>query len=140
MLITDLARGRSALAELRALGCRIALDDFGTGYSSLAYLRRFPPDTLKVDRVFINNVHRDRGDAAILDAILALAASLDLTVVAEGIEEQAQVDWLCARGCAIGQGFLLGKPMPAHRLEALYLPVADALQHKAIVNRGGAVS
>jgi|GEM_PF-1012861 len=140
VLITDLARGRSALADLRALGCRIALDDFGTGYSSLAYLRRFPPDTLKVDRVFISNVHRDRGDAAIVEAILALAASLGVTVVAEGIEEQAQVDWLCARGCALGQGFLLGKPMPAHRLEALYLNEADSLRHQALVSGGGSAS
>jgi diguanylate cyclase (GGDEF)-like protein len=119
VLVNDSARVQDALHDLRRLGCRIALDDFGTGYSSLSYLKRFPPDSLKIDRSFIINVHRDRGDAAILDAVLAMAASLGVEVVAEGIEEPEQLAWLKRRGCTLAQGFLLARPMPAHQLESL---------------------
>jgi diguanylate cyclase (GGDEF)-like protein len=119
ILISDSAQIQKGLADLRALGCRIALDDFGTGYSSLAYLRRFPPDSLKIDRCFIRNVHRDPGDAAVVDAILALAQSLRMEVVAEGVECAEQLEWLRARGCSLAQGYHLGRPMPAPRLEAL---------------------
>jgi diguanylate cyclase (GGDEF)-like protein len=118
VLISDSPQVRRRLSALRDLGCRLALDDFGTGFSSLAYLRRFPPDSLKIDRAFIRNVHRDRGDAAIVEAILALAGKLGIEVVAEGVEEEAQRDWLAERGCALAQGYLFAKPMPGHRLEA----------------------
>jgi EAL domain-containing protein (putative c-di-GMP-specific phosphodiesterase class I) len=108
------------LLALRELGCKISLDDFGTGYSSLAYLKHFVPDTLKIDQAFVRNLHTDPRDAAIVESILALARSLDLIVVAEGIELQAQLDWLLARGCQQGQGYLLGRPMSAARLVAQF--------------------
>ncbi|MCZ8131863.1 MAG: EAL domain-containing protein [Steroidobacteraceae bacterium] len=108
-----------SLARLKRLGCRIALDDFGTGYSSLAYLQRLPLDSLKVDRSFVANVHRSPGDAAIFEAIANLAARFGLAVVAEGVEEEAQLRWLERSGCDEAQGFLLGHPMRAAELELL---------------------
>jgi EAL domain-containing protein (putative c-di-GMP-specific phosphodiesterase class I) len=107
------------LAELRALGVRLALDDFGTGYSSLAYLRRFPVDTLKVDRSFVATVARTEGDAAIVGAVLGLAVGMGIDVVAEGIEEVAQLERLREMGCRLGQGYLLGRPGSAEDADAL---------------------
>lgn len=130
VLVSDSPQIQNGLRELRELGCRIALDDFGTGYSSLAYLKRFPPDLLKIDREFIRNVHRDRGDAAIFDAILTLASSLGLDVVAEGVEEPEQLEWLRRRGCQLAQGYLLARPMPAHRLEELLQEIATGLYRR----------
>ncbi len=120
VLVDDSPEVRQGLLALRELGCRISLDDFGTGYSSLAYLKHFVPDTLKIDQAFVRNLHTDPRDAAIVESILALARSLDLLVVAEGIELQAQLDWLLARGCQQGQGYLLGRPMSAARLVAQF--------------------
>jgi EAL domain-containing protein (putative c-di-GMP-specific phosphodiesterase class I)/PleD family two-component response regulator len=120
VLVDDSPDVRRGLLALRQLGCRISLDDFGTGYSSLAYLKHFVPDTLKIDQAFVRNVHSDPRDAAIVESILALARSLNLTVIAEGIEVQAQLDWLLERGCQQGQGYLLGRPMSAARLAAQF--------------------
>jgi len=90
---------RSALERLRQIGCRIALDDFGTGYSSLAYITRFPPDRIKIDKAFVNNVDRSASDAAVANAILSLGKSLNLVVTAEG--SSAPVKWNgCARAAA----------------------------------------
>jgi diguanylate cyclase (GGDEF)-like protein len=121
VLVQDSATVRRALARLRELGCRIALDDFGTGYSSLAYITRFPPDRLKIDKAFVRNVDRSASDAAIANAILSLAKTLGLGVTAEGIERPGQLEWLRARGCEEVQGFLLSRPLSAADLEARYL-------------------
>ncbi len=107
---------KSALAQLhglRAAGMRIALDDFGTGYSSLAYLRRFPFDTLKIDRSFIREVMQRPDARAIVKMILGLARTLGMETVAEGVEEPAQAGLLAFHGCTTMQGFLVGQPMPA---------------------------
>jgi len=124
LLVKDSAAVRRALERLRELGCRISLDDFGTGYSSLAYITRFPPDRIKIDKAFVHNVDRSTRDGAIASTILSLAASLDLVVTAEGIERPGQLAWLKARGCDEGQGFLLSRPVSAEELEAHYLAVA----------------
>ncbi len=121
LLIKDSATVRSALEQLRQLGCRIALDDFGTGYSSLAYITRFPPDRIKIDKTFVSNVDRSSQDAAVASAILSLCHSLGVTVTAEGIERSGQLEWLRARGCHEVQGFLLCRPLSAHDLEQRYL-------------------
>ena len=121
LLVKDSARVRTALEKLRQLGCRIALDDFGTGYSSLAYITRFPPDRIKIDKAFVNNVDRSPSDGAVASAILSLGKSLNLTVTAEGIERSGQLQWLRARGCDEGQGFLLSRPLSARDLEIRYL-------------------
>ncbi|HTC52582.1 MAG TPA: EAL domain-containing protein [Steroidobacteraceae bacterium] len=121
LLVKDSVAVRTALEGLRQLGCRIALDDFGTGYSSLAYITRFPPDRIKIDKAFVTNVDRAPGDAAVASAILSLGRNLGVTVTAEGIERQAQLEWLRARGCDEVQGFLLSRPLSVQDLEQRYL-------------------
>ncbi len=125
VLIKDSAAGRSALRRLRELGCRVALDDFGTGYSSLAYITRFPPDRIKIDKAFVLDVDTSAANAAIANAILSLAASLGVTVTAEGIERPGQLEWLRARGCQEAQGFLLARPLSAAALERQFLAPAS---------------
>jgi EAL domain-containing protein (putative c-di-GMP-specific phosphodiesterase class I) len=104
------------LQLLKALGVRISVDDFGTGYSSLSYLRRLPVDTLKIAKPFIDVVTRDAKD----EALVTLAGSLNMDVVAEGIEKQTQLDALLRMGCHLGQGFLVSQALPPDQLvEAL---------------------
>jgi EAL domain-containing protein (putative c-di-GMP-specific phosphodiesterase class I) len=138
LLVKDSATVRGALERLRLLGCRIALDDFGTGYSSLAYITRFPPDRIKIDKAFVNNVDRSASDGAVANAILSLGKSLDLIVTAEGIERTGQLEWLRARGCNEAQGFLLSRPLSAQDLENRYLLTAEA--QKSVDTRSGTAS
>jgi diguanylate cyclase (GGDEF)-like protein len=121
LLVKDSSTVRSALERLRQIGCKIALDDFGTGYSSLAYITRFPPDRIKIDKAFVNEVDRSGSDAAVANAILSLGKSLNLIVTAEGIERSGQLEWLRARGCDEVQGFLLSRPLSALDLENRFL-------------------
>jgi diguanylate cyclase (GGDEF)-like protein len=121
VLVRDSVKVRNALERLRQLGCRIALDDFGTGYSSLAYITRFPPDRLKIDKAFVRNVDHSASDAAIANAILSLAQTLGIVVTAEGVERSSQLEWLRSRGCEEVQGFLLSRPVSAAELEERYL-------------------
>jgi len=94
------------------MGVRIAIDDFGTGYSSLLYLKRLPATELKIDRGFVRNLAHDSEDRAIVSAIVALGQTLDLKIVAEGVETAAQQEFLTDMGCHSLQGFLFGHPMP----------------------------
>lgn len=111
-------RGAEVLARIRNSGVGIALDDFGTGYSSLSVLRRFPLTSLKIDRGFVRDIHSDSENAAIVAATIALAHSLNLIVIAEGLENESQVQWLREKGCDWVQGFLFAEAMPAERLTA----------------------
>jgi len=107
------------LQQLRRAGVLIAIDDFGTGYSSLSLLKHLPVDTLKIDRCFMRDIPDDEDDAAIVDAIIALAAALRLRVTAEGVETEAQLQHLVARGCHEVQGYLLGRPLTVEAFDGL---------------------
>ncbi|MES2049528.1 MAG: EAL domain-containing protein [Pseudomonadota bacterium] len=113
MVMQDVGSTLISLRELKNLGLSISLDDFGTGYSSLSYLRRFPIDELKIDKSFINDIHENPDDAAIASAIIAMAISLGLRVVAEGVEKKEQIEMLVAMGCTQVQGYYYGRPMDA---------------------------
>jgi EAL domain-containing protein (putative c-di-GMP-specific phosphodiesterase class I) len=109
----------SILHDLHALGTRIALDDFGTGYSSLSYLLGFPFDTIKIDRSFVSELERRPESAAIIRGIINLAANLRISVTAEGVETEAQLDFLADAGCNEVQGYLISMPVPANELPGL---------------------
>jgi EAL domain-containing protein (putative c-di-GMP-specific phosphodiesterase class I) len=111
MVMHDVDSTLSSLRALKNLGLSLSLDDFGTGYSSLSYLRRFPIDELKIDRSFINDIHTNPDDAAIAGAIIAMARSLSLSVVAEGVEKKEQADLLSKLGCSQVQGYYYARPL-----------------------------
>ncbi len=124
VLLDDHIQVAEELAGLRAAGLTLSLDDFGTGYSSLSYLKRFRFDVLKIDRSFVKGLPDDRDDVLLVKAILAMAKGLDLKVVAEGVENDAQLSFLAAQGCDLAQGYLLAKPMN----EAAYRTYLEDLQ------------
>ena len=120
VIINDMARALGILRRLKALGIRIAMDDFGTGYSSLATLQAFPFDKIKIDRSFVDRVEDSAQAAVIVRAVLGLGRSLGMGVVAEGVETEAQMQFLAAEACNEVQGYLIGKPQPIERFaEAL---------------------
>ncbi|MDU4094306.1 MAG: EAL domain-containing protein, partial [Pantoea sp.] len=116
------------LTALTDLGVNASIDDFGTGYSSLLYLKRLPASELKIDRAFVNELSENSGDATIVSAIVALAQSLNLKVVAEGVETPEQQAFLTNLGCNSLQGYLLGKPIPPERIHELkeYIETKDS--------------
>jgi diguanylate cyclase (GGDEF)-like protein/PAS domain S-box-containing protein len=131
-LIDDFSRALTTLRRLKSLGVRIAMDDFGTGYSSLSYLQAFPFDKIKIDRSFISNVESNMQSAAIVRAMIALARSLHLPVVAEGVENDAQLKFLSQESCDEAQGFLIGRPQPiAHYADLVQRPAAAMHGQKA---------
>jgi len=119
MLLRHVPITAETLEALHLLGVRMAIDDFGTGYSSLSYLRRLPIDTLKIDRMFVRDIPHDPDDSAITVAIIALVQSMKLEMIAEGVENTAQRDFLHARGCNVMQGFLFSRPLPAEEITRL---------------------
>lgn len=100
-----------SLHELSRFGMRLAIDDFGTGYSSLAYLKRFPVDTLKIDRAFITDISSDNDDVAIVEAVLGLGKHFNMKIVAEGVEDEDQLNFLADQGCDLAQGYFISQPM-----------------------------
>ncbi len=118
-LLDDIDNAISISEQLRALGVKLAIDDFGTGFSSLSYLKRFPVDYVKIDRSFISELEHSSQDAAITRAIIAMVHSLERKVVAEGVETQAQMDFLKANQCDEIQGYLLSPPVPAEQFAEL---------------------
>jgi EAL domain-containing protein (putative c-di-GMP-specific phosphodiesterase class I) len=126
MVMQNPTRAVELIRELKSLGIAISIDDFGTGYSSLAYLKRFPIDSLKIDRSFIHDLPRDTGNMAITQAVIGMAHSLKLTVIAEGVETREQLDFLRGHDCDQMQGFYFSKPVPAREIAALLAQPARA--------------
>ena len=120
ILMREVSEAMQILAGLKRLGLSIAVDDFGTGYSSLNYLKQFPIDVLKIDRTFVDGLPSGEQDAQIARAIIAMAHSLNLSVIAEGVETHEQLEFLREHGCDEVQGYLFGRPMPAARFEAQF--------------------
>ena len=131
LLLNDRVDIRTILEQLHGLGVTIAIDDFGTGYSALSYLTRFPVDTIKIDRSFIRELTTDRDSAVLAKAIVTLARSLRMEVVAEGVESEQQRDHLGSWGCHMVQGFLYSRPLPIQEFETLLStwPVPAAATH-----------
>ena len=119
MIMEDANQNIATLHEIKDMGVKLSVDDFGTGYSSLSYLKRFPLDELKIDRSFLVELGSDPDDAAIVTAIIAMAHSLGLRVVAEGVETRTQLSFLNKKGCDQCQGYLFSKPIGAEELTAL---------------------
>jgi EAL domain-containing protein (putative c-di-GMP-specific phosphodiesterase class I) len=120
ILMRDVSETMQILASLKKLGLSIAVDDFGTGYSSLNYLKQLPIDVLKIDRSFVDGLPDGEQDAQIARAIIAMSHSLNLAVIAEGVETQEQLEFLRQHGCDEVQGYLFGKPMPANQFAAQF--------------------
>jgi len=128
---TDLAL--NALNQLRDQGIRVAVDDFGVGYSSLSYLKKFPIDVLKIDQSFIRDISTDTNDAQIVRAIIAMGRSLNLTVLAEGVETEDQLDFLRGEGCEEVQGYLFSPPVPAE--EFIHLLLSGCKRSKTVAEK-----
>jgi diguanylate cyclase (GGDEF)-like protein/PAS domain S-box-containing protein len=118
-IMMDPQRAHALLKEIHELGVELSIDDFGTGYSSLAYLKFLPVSELKIDRTFVKHMHHDNDDAVIVQSVIDLAHNLGLKTVAEGIEDQATLEQLSDLGCNLGQGYHLGRPIPADALNTL---------------------
>ncbi|RXG97807.1 EAL domain-containing protein [Bradyrhizobium zhanjiangense] len=127
ILLHDEARVLDMFKRIQELGVRVLFDDFGTGYASLSYLKKFPLDGLKIDRSFVLDLLTDSDDAAIVGSTIGLSRQLGLTVVAEGIENRATADFLISMGCAEGQGYFFGRPMPSEAFERQFLTIERAI-------------
>ena len=119
LLIQESGQPLNILETLHGQGISLALDDFGTGYSSLSYLRRFPLRVLKIDSSFIRDLETDQNSKVLVDAIIAMAHSLELEIVAEGVENEVQLDFLRQRNVKIVQGYLFSPPVPAEKFRSL---------------------
>ena len=133
-LLEDMDRTKTVLNELRARGITIAIDDFGTGYSSMTYLRELPIDCIKIDRSFVALATEHGYDSTVIEALLTIGRTLELTVVAEGVETQEQLEYVRARGCQLAQGFLLARPMPIDDAEAYIFGEVEVAARPAAFN------
>jgi len=121
VIMHDIEQVIAILQQIKSLGVKLSIDDFGTGYSSLSYLKRFPVDRLKIDQSFVRDITSDPDDAAIAQAVINLGHSLDLKVIAEGVETQEQLDFLRDHGCDEKQGYLISRPVPAEDFARLLM-------------------
>jgi EAL domain-containing protein (putative c-di-GMP-specific phosphodiesterase class I) len=121
VLMRDAETSATVLHQLKAMGVQLAIDDFGTGYSSLSHLLKFPIDVLKIDKSFVHAISAIQGNGIIVRAVIGMGASLHYQVVAEGVEDQAQLHFLRAEQCGEGQGFLFGQGLVATQFATLLL-------------------
>ena len=119
MLLESIEETIATMNLLKEIGVKFSLDDFGTGYSSLQYLKRLPLDQLKIDQSFVRDIATDSSDRAIVRTIIAMAQSLNLNIIAEGVETEEQREFLMSKGCTNYQGYMFGKPIPIEQFEAL---------------------
>ncbi len=138
VLLQDADGTLVALRQLKQAGVSLSIDDFGTGYSSLSYLKRFPIDTLKIDRSFVKDLHCDADDAAICAAILAMSRQLGLNVVAEGVESEEQLEFLRRHGCNQIQGYLCSKPLSVDDFAAMLNNIAGSASDGKIEDKATA--
>jgi EAL domain-containing protein (putative c-di-GMP-specific phosphodiesterase class I) len=122
LLVSEVEEVIAKMNALKGKGVGFSIDDFGTGYSSLSYLKRLPLDQLKIDQGFVRDILVDPNDAAIAKMVIALAESMGLSVIAEGVETEAQRDFLAGLGCQNYQGYLFSRPLPIQDFEALVKP------------------
>jgi EAL domain-containing protein (putative c-di-GMP-specific phosphodiesterase class I) len=127
ILLEDEAQAKTAIESLKRVGVRLVFDDFGTGFGSLSYLKSFPLHGLKIDRSFVKDALSSESDRTIVRSVIGLAEGLDLSVIAEGIEDAATADLLLAMGCREGQGYYFGKPCPADEFERLFITLAGPI-------------
>jgi len=120
MLVSNVEEVIAKMGALKGCGVSFSLDDFGTGYSSLSYLKRLPLDQLKIDQGFVRDILIDANDAAIAKMVIALAESLGLSVIAEGVETEAQRDFLAGLNCNAYQGYLFSRPLPLMEFETFF--------------------
>jgi EAL domain-containing protein (putative c-di-GMP-specific phosphodiesterase class I) len=125
-LIKKQKQSVDVLQQLRDLGISLAIDDFGTGYSSLSYLKQLPINKLKIDQSFVRDISDDMEDAALVQAIIAMGKSLNLKLIAEGVEQSSHEIFLRAHGCEYAQGYYYSKPVPASEIEAMFKKKSDA--------------
>jgi sensor c-di-GMP phosphodiesterase-like protein len=126
----DIDAARATIDQARKMGHAVAIDDFGTGYSSLSYLQGFPLDALKIDKSFVDTIDTNSATSSVTSHIIDMAKTLKLQIVAEGVETQAQADYLLAREVDFGQGWLFAKALPAEAFIAFYKE--NILQHKSL--------
>jgi EAL domain-containing protein (putative c-di-GMP-specific phosphodiesterase class I) len=126
VLLHDVDRTLAQLSALKDAGISLSIDDFGTGYSSLNYLKRFPIDTIKIDRSFVKDLHEDADDAAICAAIIAMSQQLGLKVVAEGVETREQLKFLRRHKCDHIQGFIFSRPLSADDFSAFLVKISGS--------------
>ena len=119
--MTNVDETTAILKDLKKLGVYVSVDDFGTGYSSLSYLKKYPIDIIKIDQSFIADIEKDKKNEAIIKAIILLSQNLGLEVIAEGVEEKYQEQFLLKNHCQKGQGYLYDKPLPANQMIEQYL-------------------
>ena len=117
------------MASMKALGLQLSIDDFGTGYSSLSYLKKLPVDKLKIDQSFIRNIAGDADNAAVVRAVISIGRSMQLKVIAEGVENVSQLAWLRAEGCEEAQGFYFSRPLPTKGMTSLLKQWANFLHN-----------
>jgi EAL domain-containing protein (putative c-di-GMP-specific phosphodiesterase class I) len=130
MFVDDVEAVIAKMKELKSHGLTFSLDDFGTGYSSLAYLRRLPLDQLKIDQAFVRDILVDASSGAIAQSIISLSRAMGLSVIAEGVETEAQREFLAQLGCHLYQGYLFSRPVPSSEFELLFPQLAANAAHQ----------